>query len=86
MNIHNYSLPSSLTALSIANTHVRTSKRQVINKQYQNQLFRVLNPAQRVIVRILVLDAILAKPSVQCKVSRTTPSLILVLRGQAAKP
>ena len=31
-NEHAYSLPSSLTVLSITNTHVRTSKSQMINK------------------------------------------------------
>ena len=32
LNEHSHSPPSSLTDLSIANTHVRTSKSQMINK------------------------------------------------------
>ena len=40
--------------------------------------FWVLNPGKRAIARgrILVLDAILAKPAVQYKDAKTTPSLI----------
>ena len=36
---HSYSPTSSLTVFSITNTHVRTSKSQMINKWYQNQPF-----------------------------------------------
>ena len=38
-NEHSYGPPSSLTVFSIANTHVHTSKSQMINKWNQNQPF-----------------------------------------------
>ena len=67
MNIHTVSPPSSLTVFSIADTHVRTSKSQIITNDIKINCFWVLNPDQKGIARILVLDAIQAKPPVQYK-------------------
>ena len=86
-NEHSYSPPSNLTVFSIANTHVRNWKSQMINKWYQNQPFLGSESGSEsysphTCLKLLVRHWKWWK----WMYSRTTPSLIWGLRGRAAEP
>ena len=66
MNIHIVHLPV-LQSLASQIRMCAPRKDKMINKWYKINRFWVLNPGQKVIAHILVLDAIQAKPSVQYK-------------------